>query len=316
LKTRHISLIGRYSTKYSIRGGVGLVFLLLSLIFGLTVANALIQPVEAMVVLEKSRGVELSPEEAATRIKDADTMTGGMVRSAIGWVLGSGKVQRIEDPDQRAEAEAALETWTDHLLDDHPALLSAILMILLWGWPFVTILGAFNLFSGDIQSRGLRYHLMRADRSSIFLGRVAGMAVSQSVVLLVLVLTIVLYMGGKLPFYGWGALLTWGLQGCVMLIVLSLPYIALSAWISAAIDSPVVSLTAVSMVVGGVPLMALLGRNQWEPMENILYLLPWGTQVHLQHYSLANVLGAMAACLAYAALFLYLGHRHFTKRDL
>ena len=41
-------LIARYSARYSVRGGVGLVFLLLSLTFGLVVANALLSPVEML----------------------------------------------------------------------------------------------------------------------------------------------------------------------------------------------------------------------------------------------------------------------------
>jgi len=311
LNYRHLKLIGLYSTKYSIRGGVGLVFLLLSLIFGLTVAHSLLQPVEMMVKQGKQSGVELTREDVVSQIKDER-----IIRGAVSWVLGSSSVEKIEDPGQREAAEEELELWTDHLLDDHPALLSAILMILLWGWPFVTIMGAFNLFSGDTQSRGIRFHLMRADRSSIFFGRVAGMVIAHALVLLFLTLTIVLYMGAKLPFYGWGPLLTWGLQGCLVLIILSIPYIAASAWISAAIDSPMASLIVVTLLVGGIPVFALIGKNTWEPMENLNYLLPWGTQIYLQHHSLTHFLGAALGCLGYAAVFLFLGHRHFTRRDL
>lgn len=308
---RHVKLIGLYSTKYSIRGGVGLVFLLLSLIFGLSVAHSLLQPVELLVKEGAKRSIELTREDVVNQIKDER-----IVRGTVGWVLGSSAIEEIEDPEEKQAAEEELEKWTDHLLDDHPALLSAILMVLLWGWPFVTIMGAFNLFSGDTQSRGIRFHLMRADRSSIFFGRVLGMVFAHALVLLFLTLTIVLYMGAKLPFYGWGPLLTWGLQGCLVLIILSIPYIAASAWVSAAIDSPMVSLIVITLLVGGIPALALIGRINWEPLENITYLLPWGTQIYLQHHSLGHFLAATLGCLGYAAVFLYLGHRHFTRRDL
>lgn len=311
MNNRHVKLIGLYSTKYSIRGGVGLVFLLLSLIFGLSVAHSLLQPVELLVKEGAKRGIELTREDVVNQIKDER-----IIRGTVSWVLGSNAIEEIEDPEEKQAAEEELEQWTDHLLDDHPALLSAILMILLWGWPFVTIMGAFNLFSGDIQSRGIRFHLMRADRSSIFFGRVLGMVIAHALVLVFLALTIVLYMGAKLPFYGWGPLLTWGMQGCLVLIILSIPYIAASAWISSAIDSPMVSLIVITLLVGGVPIVALIGRNTWEPLENVTYLLPWGTQVYLQHHSLSHFLAATFGCLGYAAVFLFLGHRHFTRRDL
>lgn len=311
MNNRHIGLIALYSTKHSIRGGVGLVFLLLSLTFGLIVAHVLLQPVEAMVKQARSEGVEITREEVVNDIKDQR-----MIRGAVSLVLGSSAVDQIEDEDEKKAAEEDIEKWTDYLLDDHPAVLSSILLILLWGWPFVTILGAFNIFSGDVQSRGMRFQLMRADRSSIFFGRVLGMVVSQSVVLVFLGLTIVLYMGGKLPFYGWGPLLSWGLQGCLILIILSLPYIAVSAWISARIDSPMASLIVSSLVVGGVPLIALLGGYQWAPLSNVNHLLPWGTQIYLHHHSLTHSLGAALGCLGYTAVFLFLGHRYFTRRDL
>ena len=44
-------------------------------------------------------------------------MTGRMVRNTIGWVLGSSKVEKSEDPDAREAAEEDLEAWTSHLLD-------------------------------------------------------------------------------------------------------------------------------------------------------------------------------------------------------
>ena len=39
IRGQHVALIAKYSAKYSIRGGVGLVFTLLALLFGLMVAN-------------------------------------------------------------------------------------------------------------------------------------------------------------------------------------------------------------------------------------------------------------------------------------
>ena len=46
MNRRHTILIAKYSARYSVRGGIGLVFLLLSLTFGLLVAHTMLQPVE------------------------------------------------------------------------------------------------------------------------------------------------------------------------------------------------------------------------------------------------------------------------------
>ena len=286
-------------------------FLLIALTFGLSVAHLLLQPAELAVRQAKAQGADVTTEDIINQIKDSQT-----VRDSVSWVLGSSRVDDIEDRDERVAARESYEQWTAHLLDDHPAILSAIILILLFGWPMVTAMGAFNLFSGDVQSRGLRFHLIRADRTSIFFGRVLGMCISQAVVILVIMLTIILYMGSKLPLYGWGPLFTWGLYGAAILIIVSLPYIALCSWFSAAIDSPMATLTVVSLVMGGVPMISLLGRVSWEPLEYVNYLLPWSTQIYLSHSTMGYVAASTAACLVYTGLFLWLGHRHFTKRDL
>ena len=44
----------------------------------------------------------------------------------------------------------------------------------------------------------------------------------------------------------------WSLQGLFALIAISLPYVALCAWFSAANDSPMVSLVICNLVIGGV----------------------------------------------------------------
>ena len=46
MKSRHVLLIAKYSARYSVRGGIGLVFVLLSLTFGLLVSNTILHNVE------------------------------------------------------------------------------------------------------------------------------------------------------------------------------------------------------------------------------------------------------------------------------
>ncbi|MCB9872435.1 MAG: ABC transporter permease subunit [Planctomycetes bacterium] len=311
MNARHVALIALYSSRYSVRSGIGLVFLLAALLFGLMVSHMLLQPAEKIVKKARAEGVELTTERVVERLKDSP-----QVRSAVDWILGSQAASEIADDQARRSAQEKVRAWTAYLLDERPALLSTILLILFWGWPFVASLGAFDLFSGDVQSRGIRYHLMRADRSSIYFGRVLGAALAQGAVLLFLVGLITTFLHFKLPFYGFGAMARWGGYGALMMILVSLPYLALCGWISGAIDSPFGSLTIITVVLGGVPLLAVFGEMRWEQLGWIRYLLPWGVQLNLFQPSPVQVAGAAAACLGYTAVFLYLGHRHFQKRDL
>ena len=306
MKGRHVHLIAKYSARYSVRGGIGLVFVLLSLTFGLLVAHSLLQPVE-MAAREFARSTDPADrQEAAEKVLGMITEH---AKPVVTWMLTPGG-----RPD--AATKKGAEEWANYLLDDRPALLSAIFLILLFGWPLVVAFGAFDLYAGDIGSRQLRYQLLRADRGSIYVGRLLGLTATFVLVLLLLGTTVTCYMGAKLTIYGWPALLSWGLYGAMALLVVSLPYVALCAWVSTWFGSSFASLTFASLIIGGVPLFAAIGRQQIDAASYVSYLLPWGYQVQLFHHDPGNVALAVGGCLLQTALFTWLGYRKFTKRDL
>lgn len=308
LKKRHMQLISLYSTRYAVRGGTGLVFIMLVLLCGLMTAHLIITPVEQ--TREASREYGVSEEDYSN--EDIVNELIEVARPVVEWVLTEEKTSTEEEE----EDEEAGREWTSFLLDENPALLSAVLLIMLFASPFLVTMGAFNQFSGDVQTRGIRYQLLRAERTNIFFGRFLGAALFTILVMALLIAIISLYIGLKLQIYEMGALVGWSLRGFLALSLVCLPYVALCAWISSAIDSPFGSLTISSVIVGAVPLFALIGRHTWEPMAYVNYLLPWGVQNHLLHPSSLHLVGSVAACLGYTALFLLLGHRHFSKRDL
>jgi ABC-type transport system involved in multi-copper enzyme maturation permease subunit len=182
--------------------------------------------------------------------------------------------------------------------------------------PFVISFLAFNQLSGDMQTRGLRYLLLRTERSNIYFGRFLGTAVFSTVVTAVLIITIVLYLGIKTRLYPASDLAIWAAHGFAALAVLMLPYIALCSLVSASVTSPFLSLVLAKLVIAGVLLLAIVGRFAWEPAKYIKYALPWGWQNHLLHPDVSHCLGALLACLVYTAVFLLWGYRRFEKRDL
>jgi ABC-2 family transporter protein len=299
----HLRLISLHSMRHAIRGGSGLVFVLVTLVTGLCVAQAVIGPLE---LAQRGFGeMGLSGGETPEEIKEVG-------RAVVGWAIGESE-NPIALPGLKPSEE---RPWTTYLLDDHPALLSIIFLILIFTLPFLVPFGAFNQVSGDAQSRGLRYLLLRTERSSIFLGRFIGTTLFAVVVMGLLVATIALYLGLKVRIYDPGALTLWSLRGYLALAILTVPYVALCAWISACIDSPFGSLTISNLIVIGVLLFAAIGTISHESFRAVLFLLPWGLQNHLLHPSPLHFVGATLACAGYTAVFLYLGHRHFLRRDL
>ena len=325
VSANHIRLISLYCTRYTVRGGAGLVFLMITLVFGLAVAQIVLTPIEQVIAQQTKTGLESDPKAVVTSIVD-------LSRPVIQWALG---VESEEDSASSAGARQnpspgsmsplghlaqqvapPADPWTRFLLDDRPALLSVIFLILIFGMPLLISFLAFNQIAGDIQNRGLRYLLLRTERANIFIGRFLGTAFFSTLVIAIIIATITFYLGAKIKIYPTGLLIAWAVHGFLALTILMLPYIALCSWISASVDSSFLSLIFAKLIIGGVLLFAMIGSYFWEPVIHLKYALPWALQNHLLHPELTHSLGTALACLGYTLVFLFLGYYRFETRDL
>ena len=296
---QHVGIIALYSMRFALRSGGGLMFLLIFLTVGLSVASLFITPLEELVKMDGPEGMNTA--ELSVTILESD-----MVSEAVEWITNSDSAQ------------------SEYLLKDNPALLSAILLILLIAVPFTTCFGAFNQTSGDIASRGLRYLLLRTERSNIFLGRFVGVLLFTIVSVIGTMLVILLYVHLKVGAYPGMQLWLWGFQGLTAVFFLSLPYIALCAWISCMLDTPFGSL-AICLLISGFSLvilyllkMTLTTSMKVDPesLDWLLKTVPWGWKYELLHGDPLVRITAILATLGFTVGFLFLGLRHFNKRDL
>ncbi len=324
LNARHIWLIGLYWSRHAVRSGAGLVYLMIALVFGLSVAHMVIMPVEQLMTAQQRQTGKTDPEAIRkTIISVGQPITRFVlgVRS-MEELVGENDVPEQPGGKNAVPAEppredlARLNRWAGFLLEDKPALLSAIFLVLVFGMPFAISFLAFNQVTGDIQSHGLRYLLLRTERGNIYLGRFLGTAAFSTAVMAVLIATITLYLGLRIRIYPAAALAGWAVYGFFALAILMLPYIAVCSILSASVDSPFLSLVLAKLTIGGVLLMAVVGGLKWEPMKFVAYALPWGWQNHLLHPDLSHWLGAGLACLLYTAAFVALGYARFETRDL
>lgn len=314
INARHLRLISRQAASNSIRSGTGLVFLLSTLLFGLLSAQMIIAPVE-MMQAPRAHDPDASPSASVD-----DFLT--FARPAVTWILG-GKIEPPSGlpglgppPAPATPAEKARQRWVSYLLDEKPALLSAILLVFIFGIPLLVPFVAFNQVSGDAQSRGLRYLLLRTERANIFFGRYLGTVAFSILVVAITLSLVTLYLGLRIAIYPAGPLFGWALRGFLAVVLLLLPYVALCALLSALIDSPFVSLLAAGLIIGGTPVLAWLASTKWPPAGNLQFLTPWGIQNYLLHPDPSHAVTAASGCLAYTAIFLFLGHLYFARRDL
>jgi hypothetical protein len=306
VNARQLALIFRYSLRHSLRSGSGLVFLLLALFFGLSVANAIVSPFEAMVAQTEQLGLPAGQEVVEQNLVS-------FARPAVEWAIAP---RATDDPETQRADDERTERWADYLLDDRPALLSAIFLVLLFGAPLLVAFGAFNQTAGDIGNRGLRYLLLRTERANIYYGRLLATMAFAVGVQAVVVVTIALYLGFKVNVYDGMAIASWSLRGFAALALASAAYVALCAWLSAGRDSPMAALVICNLVIGGVLLGAFLAALAWEPARYASYLLPWPIQNLLLAPDLGTVAWVAAACIGYTVAFTWLGARTFENRDL
>jgi hypothetical protein len=287
----HLKLIAGHSARHGIRGGTGLVFCFFTLLVGLGVAGWFVDSVGNLQKALKQRGEEVSAKEIVQEISDR------WGADVIGWFTTS-------------------QEQIDYLTKEKPTLLAAVVMILMYLWPLLIALGAFNQFSGDVGNKGVRYLLLRTERPNLFFGRFVGTYLFTVFVLLLLVVLITLVMIFATDYYPKGDVILFMAQSFFAMAIMALPYVAFCSWISANVDSAFGSMAVSALVVGLFPVFVYFATKAWAPARWAGYVFPWPLRYELLHPNLGHVAGATAAMLGYTALYLFLGGRSFTKRDL
>lgn len=302
-RAAHLKLVGLYYARHNIRGGTGILFTLILLIAGLGIAAAFISPLEQIYkrAVEQRKAIE-----AQQGIKGVPAVTKKAIVDQVTKDIGEPVAKWATDDSEQAR----------FLTQDKPAVVSAILMVLMFAMPFLVCVGSFNQFSGDIQSKGLRYLLLRTERANLFFGRFLGTLVFTLVMLAVLLLVVFLYLAFKANFYAPGEVALWLLQGYVALVLFSVPYIALCSWISASIDSPFVSLVICELVIVVVPAFVAIGSGIETNIQYLGYITPWPLKYQLLHPNPLHFLAATLAMIGFTGLFLWVGMRTFQSRDL
>lgn len=292
IRRRHLELIAGHSVRHGLRGGAGLIAILATLVIGLVMASIVISPLEALARHgDMPSGGSLGAGSIPGEVLD-------IAKQAIGWAMGASSAQ------------------VDYLVVHKPALISAILILLMLVAPSCACLGAFNQTSGDIGSRGLRYLLIRTERQNIFLGRFIGTALFMCAVFALLFIVLGVYVVAKIDVHPKGDMLLWLAGGYIRLILFALPYMALCAWVSGAVSSPFGSLVLALVFAYVWPLFVALGSQQQEAFSYAQYVTPWGYKWWLFSERAWMVgLGAVVM-LAFTAVLIVLGLRHFRKRDL
>jgi ABC-type transport system involved in multi-copper enzyme maturation permease subunit len=303
LRSAHLKLIARHSVRHGIRGGAGLVAVFATLVLGLSLATCVLSPIENVEKMdsgmaERFSGHHFSDEQMAEARQLANRQVIKLGGTAINWAIDP-------SPEQ-----------SEYLTEDKPVLISAILVLLMLVTPLLSCLAGFNQTAGDISTKGLRFLLIRTERPNIFFGRFIGTFVFNAVVYAILFAILTIYCAIKIKVHPAGDMVGWLLQGYLRLVVFSLPYVAMCAWVSCLIDSSFGALVIALLCAYFIPFLVGVAGNINEHAHYLQYLTPWGYKYWLLQPIGAQFLGGIAIMAGFTVGLLYLGGRHFSKRDL
>jgi hypothetical protein len=285
IRREHLLLIASSHVRNSLRSGAGVIFLVLAMLLGLVMASVAVMPFE---LLAQSKSETAAFNEVLHRF----------------------------GPDVLRVIAGTSDEQSHFLLFDRPAMVSLFFVLLIWFLPFLTALGGFNQTSGDIGSRGLRYLLLRTERANVFLGRLLGAYVFVLTVISIVIALVAIYVSIKVGVYPALDVLTWCARGWLACAALALPWMALCAWISAAIPLPFVALITVQGGLAFWTILVAILRGKLAELGYLAYVTPWGFKYWLIDASIGKMLLAVVVMLGFTAVFTLLGLRTFHRRDV
>ncbi|MCX5746090.1 MAG: hypothetical protein NT062_26735 [Proteobacteria bacterium] len=311
LRRKHLELVASHSVRHGMRGGAGLISIFMTLITGLVLAQCTVAPLELMDKQKAKFSEQLKAEDLDPQMRGELAAQQGMLdgevnkkvisaaRSVIDWVV-----------------EPSGDEQLDYMTKERPAMVTAFLVLLMLFTPFLTCLSGFNQTSSDISSRGLRFLLIRTERTNIFLGRLIGTYLFSALVFLLLFVVLGMYMAAKVHVHPKADMIFWLAHGYLRVMVFVMPYMALCAWISCAIDSAFGSLIISLLLAYMYPWVISLGSKIQPVIAYGQYLTPFGYKWWLFEPFGLKFIGGLLIMLAFTALLTFTGNRYFGKRDL
>jgi len=235
------------------------------------------------------------------------------------WVfskLVGGLAARLGTPQAGFLVTWLFDSNIARLLQERPASLAAYFVVATTLTPLFAMLASCDQTATDLGTRHIRFLIPRVGRAEIFVARLLGASIVMTIAQLLagiaatIVALVVHKDGGNT-----GAIIAYGAQVTGLLIVYSLPIVALMSLVSAAMASVGLALLA---GVGGYAILGVaLGLM---PLEGtaatiVSFLVPSGLKPYILRPELGPALAACAGALGYVALYTFLGWQVFRTRD-
>jgi Cu-processing system permease protein len=235
------------------------------------------------------------------------------------WIfskLAGGWAEKLGTPEAGFLVSWLFDKEIARLVHERPAALAAYLVVATTLTPLFAMLASCDQTATDLGTRHIRFLIPRVGRAEIFVARLLGASILMTMAQLLAgiaatIIALVVHGGDG----NTGAIVGYGAQVTGMLILYSLPIVALMSLVSAAMASVGLALL---VGVGGYAILAL--ALSWLPLNGVVgtivsFIVPSGLKPYLLRPEIGPALAASAGALAYVALYTFLGWQVFRTRD-
>ncbi len=202
------------------------------------------------------------------------------------------------------------------LVQSHPPALLVFFAAALFFTPFLAMMGSFDQTASDIRVRGLRYVLLRTDRTSLYVGKsLAALAVFAA-----LGGVAVLLVGGLLTMtdsgLGGAAGVAYLVRIWATMVVFATPFVALMGLTNAITGHPYLALGLGFALQFAVWLVATVGGHSIEALTGAQLAFPTAFKYHLLSDGASDILPALGVQAAFTAVVGLAGWFAFRRRDV
>jgi len=241
----------------------------------------------------------------------------GLVWGWLLWKLAGGWGERLASPQAGFLLSQMFDSTVAQMFQDRPPTLAAYFLVAAMLTPYFSILASCDQTATDIGTRHIRFLIPRVGRAEIFVSRLVGASIVMvfaqvAAGIAATIIACVVHGGAEITT---GAIVGYGVQVTCLLIVYSLPMVALMSLVSAGMGS--IGLALLVGLGGYVLLSVALGLMPLEGAAKTIssFVMPSGLKPYLLQSAVGPALGACAGALAYVALYSSLGWLVFSRRD-
>ncbi len=290
---RQVGFMTLADLRRTLRGGSGLFFLLVVILVGWILLAIVTNPLDRLIVEEGSQTLGAASPAVITQ--------------QIAVFFGPVIAWWIDAPSEYSEPVL-------HLISARPAVMSLFLIMFAGFVPFTSCLVGCDQMAADLANRHARVILLRTGRLELMLSRFFGVVLFSAIVSLILVLFVAAFIATRLPGFDPLLLLLWGLQGWMALVVISLPYLALTTWLSLVVrTSGMVFILSLLFTTALIVITKVLGG--YLELSWLEKLSPWGWKYGLFHPEMSTLLTSLSVLLLFALALLAAARYRLVRRD-